>query len=262
MGWYLEGRPHKIVAKSWRDTYNQNTYRGQKTLIIRDGGNMEKKLRGPQLSFVIALGAVWGLSEAALGMGLRSCASAMSGSIMTGVALFFIAACWMICQNGWGIALLVVIASLFKLFDALLLSLPVMHGAVANPIFAFIMEAAAFLIIVSLVKDKLFANKTGQAFAGGLSALVAVNVFPLVKFATGIPACVVAGTGYPLSLYYAYIAVSLSFITVPLGILAGIKIRSLEKGLVETTGIKKFPFIASPAAVILCLIIILLIRSI
>jgi hypothetical protein len=239
-----------------------------KTLVVEkngdffwDGGNMEKKY-GPQIGFIFALGAVWGLSEAALGMGLRTCASAMSGSIMTGVALFFIAACWVICRKWWGIGLLVITASLFKLFDALLLSLPVLHGAVANPIFAFFMEGVAFLIIVSLVKEKFSQNTRSQALAGGLSALVAVNLFPLVKFATGIPACVAAGTGYPLSLYYAYIAVALSLVTVPLGILAGAKIRSLEKGLAATMGITKFQFIASPAAVILCLIIVLLMRSI
>jgi len=223
---------------------------------------MDKKLAGHHFGIVVMLGAVWGLSEAALGMGLRSCASAMSGSIMTGVALFFIAACWAISQSWRGVALLVIIASLFKLFDALLLSLPVLHGAVANPIFAFVMEGVAFLIIVSFVKDKLSKKTSSQAFTGGLSALVAVNLFPLVKFATGIPACVAAGTGYPLSLYYAYIAVALSLVTFPLGIMVGAKMRSLETGLVKALGIKKHPFIASPAAVILCLIIILLLRSI
>ena len=222
---------------------------------------MNKRLPGPQLGFVLMLGAVWGLSEAALGMGLRSCASVVSGSVMTGVALFFIAACWVIYQSWWGVALLVIIASLFKLFDAFLLSLPVLHGAVANPIFAFVMEGAAFLIIVSLTKN-LLSKKTGsQALAGGLSALVAINLFPLVKFATGIPACTAAGTGYPLSLYYAYIAVALSFVTVPLGILAGTKIRSLEQGLVKSMGMKKFQLAASPAGIIICLGIILLIRS-
>jgi len=234
----------------------------EKIDIYRNGGNMDKKSSGHQLGIVVMLGAVWGLSEAALGMGLRSCASAISGSIMTGVALFFIAACWIISQSWRGVALLVVIATLFKLFDALLLSLPVLHGAVANPIFAFVMEGVAFLIIVSLVKDRLSKKATSQALTGGLSALVAVNLFPLVKFATGIPACVAAGTGYPLSLYYAYIAVALSFLTVPLGIMAGAKIRSLEKGLVKSLGLKKFQFVASPAGVIICLIIILLIRSI
>jgi len=223
---------------------------------------VDKKLAGHHLGIVVILGAVWGLSEAALGMGLRSCASAMSGSIMTGVALFFIAACWAISQSWRGVALLVIIASLFKLFDALLLSLPVLHGAVANPIFAFIMEGVAFLIIVSFVKDKLSKKTTSQALTGGLSALVAVNLFPLVKFATGIPACMAAGTGYPLSLYYAYIAVALSLVTVPLGIIVGEKMKSLETGLVKALGKKKFSFIASPAAVILCLIIILLMRSI
>jgi len=223
---------------------------------------MNKKLTGHHLGIVVMLGAVWGLSEAALGMGLRSCASAMSGSIMTGVALFFIAACWVIFQSWKGVALLVFIASLFKLFDALLLSLPILHGAVANPIFAFVMEAVAFLIIVSLVKNKLSKKTTSQALTGGLSALAAVNLFPLVKFATGIPACVAAGTGYPLSLYYAYIAVALSLVTVPLGIRAGEKMRSLETGLVKALGMKRYSFIASPAAVILCLIIMLLMRSI
>jgi hypothetical protein len=223
---------------------------------------MNKKISGHHLGIVVMLGAVWGLSEAALGMGLRSCASAVSGSVMTGVALFFIAACWIISQSWRGVALLVIIASLFKLFDALFLSLPILHGAVANPIFAFVMEAVAFLIIVSLVKDKLPKKTTSQALTGGLSALVAVNLFPLVKFATGIPACVAAGTGYPLSLYYAYIAVALSLITVPLGIMVGEKMRSLETGLVKVLGIKKYAFIASPAAVILCLIIILLMRLI
>jgi hypothetical protein len=223
---------------------------------------MDKKLSGNHLGVVALLGAIWGVSEAALGMGLRTCASVVSGSVMTGVALFFIAACWVISQSWRGVALLVLIASLFKLFDAYLLSLPVLHGAVANPIFAFIMEGAAFLIIVSIVKDRLSKNTTSQVLAGGLSALVAVNLFPLVKFATGIPACVAAGTGYPLSLYYAYIAVAFSMITVPVGIFVGAKIKSLELGLVESLGTKKTQFVASPAGIIICLIVILLIRSI
>jgi hypothetical protein len=234
----------------------------EKIVNNRNGGNMDNKPSRHHWGIVVMLGAVWGLSEAALGMGLRSCASAMSGSIMTGVALFFIAACWIISRSWRGVALLVAVAALFKLFDALLLSLPILHGAVANPIFAFVMEGAAFLIIVAFVKERISKNTGTQAFAGGLSALVAVNLFPLVKYATGIPACVAAGTGYPLSLYYAYVAVALSFVTVPLGILAGEKIRAWEGGLASAWGTKKFQFIASPVAVIICLAIVLLIRSI
>jgi hypothetical protein len=223
---------------------------------------MEKKFTKSHLGIVVMLGAVWGLSEAALGMGLRSCASVVSGSVMTGVALFFIAACWAVSQSASGIILLVVIASLFKMFDALLLSLPILHGAVANPIFAFFMEGIAFIVIISLVKGTLLKKTAGQAAAGGLAALTAVNLFPLVKYATGIPACVVAGTGYPLSLYYAYVAVAFSLATVPFGLWAGEKIRSMETGLASSIGTKRLNTLASPAAVILCLAIIVLIRLI
>ena len=67
----------------------------------------------------------------------------------------------------------------------------------------------------------LVKKHAGRGLLGGLTALIAVNVFPLVKFATGIPACVVPGTAYPLSLYYAPIAIGVSLFTVPLGWLAG-----------------------------------------
>ena len=224
------------------------------------GGNMDKKNPKSYLGIIFMLGAVWGMSEAALGMGLRTCASALSGSIMTGVALFFIAACWIISRNVLGVVLLVLIASLFKMFDALLLSLPIIHGAVANPIFALIMEGAAFLVIVSLVKDRLIQKTSGQAISGGLAALMAVNLFPLVKFATAIPACVVAGTGYPLSLYYAYVAVAISLVTVPLGILVGTKITAFEAGIARTRDSKIFQYVVSPVTVILCVLIIVLIR--
>jgi len=64
---------------------------------------MDRKIRKSYLGIVVMLGAVWGFSEAALGMGLRSCASFLSGSIMTGVALFFIAASWILTRsNGRG----------------------------------------------------------------------------------------------------------------------------------------------------------------
>jgi len=84
---------------------------------------MDRNIAKSHLGIVIMLGAVWGLSEAALGMGLRSCASFLSGSIMTGVALFFISASWVLTRRILGIALLIAVTSLFKMFDALLLSL-------------------------------------------------------------------------------------------------------------------------------------------
>lgn len=221
---------------------------------------MEKNIPKSYLGIVVMLGAVWGFSEAALGMGLRSCASLFSGSIMTGVALFFIATSWILTRRILGVALLIVVASLFKMFDALLLSLPVQHGAIANPVFAFLMEGAAFLVLISIFTEKRKQKIGSQALLGGMTALLAVNLFPLVKYATGIPACVVQGTGYPLSLYYAPLAVFISLVTVPLGLWAGVKIRSWEIKLEESNQARKLRYLISPATLILCLAIITLIR--
>ncbi len=176
---------------------------------------------------VLVLGSLWGLSEAALGMYLRQCASTVSGSVMTGTALFFLAAAWAISPRVRTIALMAGMAAGFKLFDALLLGLPVLHGAIGNPIFAIVMEGAAFVLIVSIVSKSVAGKAAGQGLAGGLSALVAVNLFPLVKYATGVAPCV-TGTSYPLSLYYAPIAVALSALTVPLGLLAGAALAAIE----------------------------------
>jgi len=212
------------------------------------------------LSMVVVLGSVWGLSEAALGMGLRSCAAFVSGSLMTGAALFFLAAGWMISRKTFGVLLMVLIAAFFKMFDALLLSLPLKHGAIGNPIFAFFMEAIAFIIIVSLFKEKIIQKLHGQALLGGIAAVLAVNFFPLVKYATGIPACVVPGTGYPLSLYYIHFAVLASSVTVPLGFWMGAKLEIYKSRWRKAPSTKKFDYILSPAALILCLVIIALLR--
>lgn len=176
---------------------------------------------------VLILGSLWGLSEAALGMYLRQCASTVSGSVMTGAAFLFLAAAWAISPRVKTMAVMVGMAAGFKLFDALLLGLPVLHGAIGNPIFAIVMEGAAFVLILSVVSKSIAGKAAGQGLSGGLAALVAVNVFPLVKFATGVAPCV-TGTSYPLSLYYAPIAVGLAVLTVPLGLRAGHALAGLE----------------------------------
>jgi hypothetical protein len=178
---------------------------------------------------ILVLGGLWGLSEAALGMYLRTCASTISGSLMTGAALFFLAAAWAVSPRLKTAAAMVGVAAGFKLVDALLLGLPVLHGAIGNPIFAIVMEGAAFALIASVISRSLAAKPLGQGLTGGLSALAAVNLFPLVKYATGVAPCV-AGTAYPLALYYAPIAVGLSFLTVPLGARAGAFLASFEAG--------------------------------
>lgn len=212
---------------------------------------MPEKLSSRSWGVIILLGAVWGLAEAGLGLGLKSCASLASGSIMTAAALFFVSAAW--ARSGWmtGLPVLVLISSLFKLFDARLLSLPVRSGAVANPIFAFVTEGLAFALVFSLARRSWASRTIGRSVLGGASALLAAAAFPLVKFCTGVPACVVPGTGTPLAWHYAPWAVGLSLVTVPLGAWAG-----------ERLGFKRtrWNFLLVPAAVAACLALVALIR--
>ncbi len=220
---------------------------------------MDKKPLKSYAGIVVMLGAVWGLSEAALGMWLKNCASSVSGSLMTGFALVFIVMSWVISRRASGIVLLVFVASLFKLFDAFLLSLPILHGAVANPIFAFILEGAVFLFCITLWKKSSLQKRTGQGLLGGFTALGAVGLFPLVKFVTGIPACVAAGTSVPLSIYYAPLAIFLSLFTVPLGFWLG------ESADAVTLGGHRMPIlntVISPLALFVCLAIMTFIRLI
>lgn len=182
-----------------------------------------------RLPLIFFLGSAWGLSECLLGIYLRQCASSISGSIMTAVAIFFFAASIQVSPRFLAIPLMVILASFFKMFDAFLLSLPFLHGAVANPIFAFFMEALAFGLVIVFFNQSWQQKLLGQLIAGAFIALAAVNLFPLVKYVTGIPACVVPGTNYPLSLYYAPVAISLSAITFPLGLLFGKSLVALEE---------------------------------
>lgn len=223
---------------------------------------MVKPISRIHLNIVLMLGSVWGLSEAALGMGLQRCASLVSGSLMTGVALFFIASCWAVTGRVIVVSILIIIASLFKMFDALLLSLPIRHGAIGNPIFAFFMEGFAFLFLVMIIAEVHKRKRKHQALLGGASALMAVGLFPLVKVITGIPACVYPGTGIPLSIYFAPLAIILSTFTVPLGFWIGerLKIRALNHN--KRHHQKILSRLVSPAVLALCLAITALIRQI
>ena len=178
---------------------------------------------------VILLGAVWGLSDCLLGAALHACASSISGSVMTGIAFFFIAAAWAADRKAINAAFIVAIAVLFKMFDAILLSLPLRNGAITNPMFAFILEGGAFLVLAVILKEAWKRRTSGRAVWGGMAALVSVAAFPLVRFATGTAACLVPGTTTPLAWYYAIPAVGISLLTVPLGLRAGERMREHVK---------------------------------
>lgn len=176
----------------------------------------------------VVVGAAWGLAEALVGMYMRqTVAYGMTGSIMTGIVALILAFGYGAIRQYSLLFISLAMVVLFKLLDAWLLHLPVVHGAVGNPIFAIILEMLAFALVVNILRPELKSKIHGQALLGGLYALLAVSAFPLVKHFTGLPACVVPGTIYPLSLYYAPLAIGISLVTYPLGFFVGERLSAL-----------------------------------
>jgi hypothetical protein len=215
---------------------------------------MNTKFTKTHLAYALILGSVWGFAEVALGAGIKACAHQVSGSLMTGLALFFITLSWSASRNILTPLLVILIASVFKLFDAVLLSLPVMHGAIGNPIFAFLLEGFAFILLVSVFGTRDWTKRRSGALLGAGSALVAVCMFPLVKFATGVPACVYGNTAIPLSIFFGPIAIAVSAVTVPMGISASPWFKGLNSSPVR--------YITSPLTMVLCLALVFLFRLI
>ena len=223
---------------------------------------MNTQFTKTHLAYALVIGSVWGFGEVALGAGLKSCAHLMSGSLMTGVALFFIAAAWVASGNYLTPILSVLIASVFKLFDAVLLSLPVMHGAIGNPIFAFLLEGFAFIVLIAIFSQTSWKSVRSRAMLGGGSALIAVAMFPLVKYATGVPACVYPNTMVPLSVFFSPLAIAFSALMVPLGFTAGVRIRAYLDSLGVRIKSNLLRTALSPITMATALVLVLLFRMI
>ncbi len=221
---------------------------------------MKNSMTRSHLLIALILGSVWGFAEVLVGAGLRSCAHLVSGSLMTGVALFFLATTWVATRNLFALVLIVMLASIFKLFDAVLLSLPVMHGAIGNPIFAFLLEGLAFIALIAIFRNVSWKKTSSRSLLGGGSALIAVAMFPLVIYATGIPACVYPNSMVPLSILFAPVAIVFSIFTVPLGFLAGNKIEAFLKHLDLNIKSRILRYMASPMTLVLFLAAIGLFR--
>ena len=68
------------------------------------------------------------------------------------------------------------------------------------------------------------------------------------------------GTGYPLSLYYAPLAVGASIVTVPLAFLLSEKVIAAETKPEAFLQTRAFRRLASPATLAICLLLIVLLR--
>jgi hypothetical protein len=178
------------------------------------------------LKIIVMLGTIWGLAEAGLGFAVKGvCGYKMTGSVMTSFAIMFMAAGYTYSRRYSSVAIMLALASGMKIIGAVIMQKPLMGGGVANPIYAFITEASALSLLFWLMKDVEVKNYKRNAVFGGLTALVAINLFPFVGSFTGNVAC--NTNNYPWALLYAPISVFLTAVLYPVGILTGNALREM-----------------------------------
>ena len=169
---------------------------------------MAHNIRITAIGLVVVLGSAWGAAEAGLGLALNACAKPASGSLMTGVAVFFLAAARLSTRSALGPLLAALLAAGFKLFDSALLGLPVRSGAVANPLFALALETAAVILFFAVFFRGTRPGRIGRALLGAGAAGVSALAFPAVALATGVPACLLPGTSLPLAVAFSPLAMA------------------------------------------------------
>lgn len=216
----------------------------------------------PGFGIILAIGSVWGLVEFGAGLGLQKCAALMTGAILTGLSFFWLSLIWSISKRLLPVLLIVAIAMAFKWLDALLLQVAWNHGSVMNPMFAFFTAMTGFIILIILFKKGFSKNLRNRILIGGGAALIATALFPLVKFATGSPACTYAATNIPLAVYTAPIAILIAMITVPLGHRTAMWISREELPAKPAWPSTLISGLWSPALFLACVIIIIAVRMI
>ncbi len=217
---------------------------------------MDKQERGVStLPLLIMLGCLWGVQEALAGVYLRgTCARMFSGSLLMGGAFFFGASAYAVRGRLFPLLLLPVIATVFRVYAALLAGTSLFAMAVANPVYAFFTETLALMLILALLGRTRTAHVKGRMAVGALSAVAGAGVFPAVGLVTGISACVVPGTRLPLALYGLPVAAALSILTVPLGFPFG---QWLERGSARpATGNLPLSWKLSAAVLVLGVIVV------
>jgi len=213
------------------------------------------------LGIIVAVGSVWGLTEFAAGMGLQKCATLFTGAILTGMAFFWVSFIWSITRKILPVLIIVGMAILFKLLDALLLPVAWNHGSILNPAYAFVTILIGFSLLILVFKNQFSSKLRNRILLGAGAAIIATAMFPLVRFATGSAACFYASTNIPLAVYTAPVAIVISMITVPLGYRAALWYtgNAQDENTIQPSFLSR---LWSPAVLVCCILIITLIRII
>lgn len=147
-----------------------------------------------------AAGCLWGLEEVLLGRGCAALGQVnLTGSLLTGATFFFLSAATAFQPSRRGLALVLFLAAGLKLLAAPLRGVSPLHGSVLNPVCAYALETAAWILCATVVRPR------SALAAGAVAASLAALAFPVTGFVTGAPVCR-AASGLPVSIQYLPLA--------------------------------------------------------
>ncbi|MBD3223169.1 MAG: hypothetical protein GF313_00455 [Caldithrix sp.] len=141
----------------------------------------------------------------------------LNGALLAGIAAGILSAAAETIIHRGILLIAGLIAVLIKLTGIILSGYDLTYNLTANPTFAIFSQIVAFIIIRRVLDPRLNDHVFGNMLLGGFYALLAVNLFPLVKFVTGNPACTIESSDYPAALYYLPVTVLLSALLYPAG---------------------------------------------
>ncbi len=177
------------------------------------------------------------------------------------MAFFWVSFIWSVTRKLLPVLIIVGMAILFKLLDALLLPVAWNHGSILNPAYAFVTSLVGFSLLILLFKNQFSSKVRNRILLGAGAAIIATAMFPLVRFATGSAACFYASTNIPLAVYTAPVVIVISMITVPLGYRTALWYtgQSRDENRIQPSFLSR---LWSPAVLVCCILIITLIRII
>jgi len=167
---------------------------------------------------VIIIGSIWGFFEMTLGGFLHIIHFPQKGAIMGGLAISFMAVFITITGRPSLVPILGVIAASFKLFDAVILGVPVGSPYVINPAVAIVMEALAFsavaVVLKTAIDKRLLARAGAGILAGSLgyilyaafASLFGLGMWPTLDLSTKLQ--VILGNATPIAIMGAIMLVA------------------------------------------------------
>lgn len=153
---------------------------------------------------MLSFGLLWGLCEVVIPLALHtSCPGTSIGSILAGGSFFFLAAGYHASRRIWAPIIVFITTTLVKISGYQISHGSFFTSSLLNPIGAYFSQSLVFFGIVIIVAQAENFSYFKAITAGIIGGTLSGFLYPYLVAGLGQTACMHAGTGFPVSVYYA-----------------------------------------------------------